>query len=92
MDTMFKFGKKMTFTKDQLDSKLGFHGTQFYSEERFIVVDGQRYALRGPSRTEPDAWEYNELFEVSRDEVSAYHITTDYRDEMDEQSKLPKKD
>lgn len=92
MDTMYRFGKKVTFTKEELDRKLGFHGTEFYAQERFIVIEGQKYALRGPSRTEADAWEYSELFEVGRDEVSAYHVTTDYRDEMDEEAKLPKKE
>lgn len=92
MDTLYQFGKKVSFTKDQLDSKLGVHDAAYYADERFIVLDGQKYALRGPSRQQPDAWEYSELFEVGRDEVSAYHVTTDYRDEMDETAKLPKKE
>lgn len=92
MDTMYQFGRKVTFTKEQLDLKLGVHDAAYYGEERFITLDGQKYALRGPSRTQENAWEYSELFEVGRDEVSAYHVTTDYRDEMDEEARLPKKE
>jgi hypothetical protein len=84
MDTMFQFGRKVVFTKDHLDTKLGTHDEAYYDGEQFITIAGQRYALRGRSKAEPQAWEYSELFEVTRDQVSAYHITTDYRDEFDE--------
>lgn len=80
MDTMFKLGRKVVFTKELLDARLGPHDEQYYNEERFIFIGQQRYALRGPSKTEESAWEYNELFEVTRDQVTAYHITTDYQD------------
>lgn len=86
MDTMFQFGRKVVFTKAELDAKLGVHEEAYYDEERFLTVAGQRYALRGRSRTaSAPAWEYSELHEVSRDQVSAYHITTDYRDEFDKE-------
>lgn len=86
MDTMFQFGRKVIFTKEELDAKLGVHEEAFYDEERFLTVGAQRYALRGRSReaTVP-SWEYSELHEVTRDQVSAYHITTDYRDEFDKE-------
>jgi len=89
MDTMYKLGRKVTFTKQELDRKLGVHEAAYYNEERFLTVGGQKYALRGPSRTEENAWEYNEVFEVHRSEVSAYHITTDYRDEFDKEEDEP---
>lgn len=82
MDTMFKFGRKVTFPKDWLDLKLGKHDDAYYDEERFITIGEQRYALRGRSRTEEVSWEYSEVFEVTRDQVTAYHITTDYQDLM----------
>lgn len=82
MDTMFKFGAKVTFTKEVLDAKLGVHDAAFYNEERMIRIGEQQYVLRGPSRTEENAWEYNEVFEVAREDASAYHVTTDYRDEF----------
>jgi hypothetical protein len=80
MDTMFKFGRKVVFSKTILDARLGKHEESYYDEERFITFGEQRYALRGRSRTEESSWEYNELFEVTRDQVTAYHITTDYQD------------
>lgn len=82
MDTMFKLGRKVTFPKEWLDMKLGVHDEGYYDEERFIVIGQQRYALRGRSRTEEGSWDYNEVFEVTRDQVTAYHITTDYQDLM----------
>ncbi|MDF2923257.1 MAG: hypothetical protein K0R57_2171 [Paenibacillaceae bacterium] len=80
MDTMFQFGRKVVFTKTELDARLGRHDEQYYDEERFVAFSGQRYALRGRSRTAELTWEYNEVFEVTRDQVTAYHITTDYQD------------
>lgn len=80
MDTMFQFGRKVVFTKEQLDAKLGRHDEAYYDEERQLTIAGQRYALRGRSKGETPSWEYSELHEVTRDQVSAYHITTDYRD------------
>lgn len=83
MDTMFKFGRKVVFPKSYLDARLGQHDEAYYDEERFISIGEQRYALRGRSRTEELSWEYNELFEVTRDQVTAYHITTDYQDMLE---------
>lgn len=88
MDTMFQFGKKVTFSKGQLDASLGVHDEAYYDDERFVTIDEQRYALRGRAKaggeaSEP-AWDYMELFEVTRDQVTAYHITTDYRDILDQ--------
>lgn len=85
MDTMFKFGRKVAFSKEWLDLKLGKHDDAYYDEERFITINEQRYALRGRSRTEEASWEYNEVFEVTRDQVTAYHITTDYQDLMEKE-------
>ncbi|RAU94018.1 hypothetical protein [Paenibacillus sp. YN15] len=82
MDTMFKFGRKITFSKEWLDLKLGAHDEAYYDEERFITIGQQRYALRGRSRGSEGSWDYNEVFEVTRDQVTAYHITTDYQDMM----------
>lgn len=87
MDTMYQFGRKMTFTKRVLDEKLGEHAAEFYDEERFITIGEQKYALRGRSRTEENAWEYSEIYEASRDQVTAYHITTDYRDIEEDKDK-----
>ncbi|WP_438444619.1 hypothetical protein [Gorillibacterium sp. sgz5001074] len=91
MDTMFQFGRKVVLTKEELDAKLGAHEEAYYDEERFLTVSGQRYALRGRSKQEKPAWEYSELHEVSRDQVTAYHVTTDYRDEFDKEDGEPKK-
>jgi hypothetical protein len=85
MDTMFQFGRKVTFTKAHLDAKLGVHDEEYYNGEQFLTISGQRYALRGRSKSDEPAWDYSELHEVSRDQVSAYHITTDYRDEFDKE-------
>lgn len=82
MDTMFQFGRKVVFTKAQLDARLGRHDEEYYDEERFVSFSGQRYALRGRSKAEELSWEYSEVFEVTRDQVTAYHITTDYQDLM----------
>lgn len=85
MDTMFKLGRKVVFTKDMLDARLGVHDEEFYSTEQFITIGEQRYTLRGKSREAKEgelAWDYSELFEVTRDQVTAYHITTDYQDMM----------
>lgn len=89
MDTMFQFGRKVTFTKEQLDAKLGVHDEAYYDGEQFLTISGQRYTLRGRSKSEAPAWDYSELHEVSRDQVSAYHITTDYRDEFDKEDDEP---
>lgn len=82
MDTFYQFGGKVTFTKEALDAKLGVHDAAFYNEERVILIDEKQYVLRGPSRTEENAWDYNEVFEVARGDVQVQHITTDYRDEF----------
>lgn len=82
MDTMFQFGRKVTFTKAQLDAKLGTHDAEYYDGEQFVTLSGQRFALRGRSKSEEPAWDYTELHEVTRDQVTAYHVTTDYRDEF----------